>query len=296
MAGVSAWRSNAANSRGKTLAFFLMMAFCFFRGADLAARSPPETHEMAQEVPPAVIPAGLEVEKREKLASVYQAMTDKETNTPQVCYHVLLAFDWTSEPAIEYLNSTPQQREQMDLPAGLQGGNQGENPTLTSVVTAGALTAADFPVSDAPFDDHANWKLAQVELLSFMNALRHAVGVDAYAPDVLSVETFHALLYQGVDDAHADAGVAPPSASLEEQAAMEQRDPARNKKLRFAAYTAVIKVLQNITGEFRGERYPLGKFEYIIKLRYPERNTDLYAGFDAVTRAERRAGEDPGWM
>ena len=75
---------------------------------------------------------------------------------------------------------------------------------------------------------------------------------------------------------------------------MEQRDPARNKKLRFAAYTAVVKVLQDITGEFRRQRYPLGEFEYIIKLRYPERHTDNYSGFDAVTRAERRAGMDPG--
>ncbi len=243
-----------------------------------------------------MIPAGLEVEKREKLASVYQAMTDKETNTPQVCYHVLLAFEWNSEAAEEYLKGTTQQREQMVLPAGLQGGNQGENPTLESIVTAGALTVADFPVSDAPFDDHVNWNLAQVELLSFMNALRLAVGVDAYPPDVLSAETFHALLYQGVDDAQADAGVATPSASPEEQAAMEQRDPALNRKLRFAAYKAVVKVLQKITGKFRRERYPLGKFEYIIKLRYPERNTDLYAGFDAVTRAERRAGADTGGM
>jgi hypothetical protein len=251
---------------------------------------------MAQQVPAAVIPAGLEDEKKDKLKSVYQAMTSKETNTPQVCYHVLLAFEWNSEAAVEYLNGTPQQRAQMVLPAGLQGGNQGENPTLESVVTAGALTVADFPVSDAPYDDHANWNLAQPQLLQFMNMLRHAVGVDTYAPDVLSVETFRALLYQGVDDAQANVGAAPLRVSADEQAALEQRDPERNKKLRFAAYKAVVKVLQDITGEFRRERYPLGKFEYIIKLRYPERNTNLYAGFDDVTRAERRAGADPGGM
>jgi hypothetical protein len=161
-------------------------------------------------------------------------------------------------------------------------------------VTSGALTVADFPVSEAPFDDHANWNLAQVELLSFMNMLRLAVGDDAYAPDVLSADTFRALLYQGVDDAHADAFAAPPSASPEEQAAMELRDRERNKKLRFAAYKAVVKVLQDITGEFRSQRYPLGKFEYIIKLRYPERERANYSGFNPVTRAERREGMDPG--
>ena len=75
-----------------------------------------------------------------------------------------------------------------------------------------------------------------------MNTLRLAVGVHAYAPDVLSVRTFRALLYQGVDDAHADVDVAPPSASPEDQAAMEQRDPTRNKKLRFAVYTAVVNL------------------------------------------------------
>ena len=251
---------------------------------------------MAQQVPAVMIPAGLEDEKKEKLKSVYQAMTNKEMNTPQVCYHVLLAFEWNSEAATEYLNGTPQQREQMVLPAVLQGGNQGENPTLESVVTAGALTVADFPVSDTPYDDHANWNLAQSEVLMFMNTLRYAVGVDAYAPDVLSAQTFRALLYQGVDDAQANAGAAPPSASPEEQAAMEQRDPARNKKLRFAAYTAVVKVLQDITGEFRRQRYPLGEFEYIIKLQYPERDRAHYSGFDDVTRAERRAGADPGGM
>lgn len=127
-----------------------------------------------------------------------------------------------------------------------------------------------------------------------MNMLRGAVGVDAYAPDVLSAQTFRALLYQGVDDAQVDVGAAPPSVTAEEQAAMEQRDPERNKKLRFAAYKAVVKVLQNITGEFRRERYPLGKLEYIIKLRHPERDRAHYSGFDAVTRAERRAGTHPG--
>ena len=249
---------------------------------------------MAQQVPAAVIPAGLEVEKQDKLKSVYQAMTSKETNTPQVCYHVLLAFEWNSEAATEYLNGTPQQREEMVLPAGLQGGNQGENPTLASVVTAGALTDADFPVSDAPFDDRANWDLAHLELLSFMNMLRLAVGDDAYAPDVLSADTFRSLLYQGVDDTQAGAFAAPPSASPEEQAAMELRDPTRNRKLRFAAYKAVVKVLQDITGDFRRERYPLGKFEYIIKLRYPEGERANYSGFNPVTRAERREGMDPG--
>ena len=135
----------------------------------ISTRGPPrKPHEMAQQVPAAVIPAGLEDEKKDKLKSVYQAMTSKETNTPQVCYHVLLAFEWNSEAAVEYLNGTPQQRAQMVLPASLQGGNQGENPTLASVVTAGALTDADFPVSDAPYDDRANWNLAQVELLKFM--------------------------------------------------------------------------------------------------------------------------------
>ena len=249
---------------------------------------------MAQQVPAAVIPAGLEVEKKDKLKSVYQAMSDKATNTPQVCYHVLLAFEWNSEAATEYLNGTPQQREQMVLPAGLQGGNQGENPTLASVVTAGALTDADFPVSDAPYDDRANWNLAQVELLKFMNTLRQAVGVDAYDPDALSADTFRALLYQGVDNAKAGAFAAPPHVSAEEQAAMEQLNAARNRGLRFAAYKAVVKVLQEITGDFRRERYPLGKFEYIIKLRYPERDKAIYSGFNPVTRAERRAGMDPG--
>ena len=249
---------------------------------------------MAQQVPAAVIPAGLEVEKKDKLKSVYQTMTDKTTNTPQVCYHVLLAFEWNSEATTEYLNGTPQQREQMVLPAALQGGNQGENLTLERAVTAGALTVADFPISDAPYDDRANWNLAHLELLSFMNMLRLAVGADAYAPDVLSVETFRALLYQGVDDAQANVGAAPVRVSAEDQAAMEQRDSERNKRMRFAAYKAVVEVLQSITGEFRGERYPLGKFEFIIKLRYPERHTDNYSGFDAVTRAERRAGMDPG--
>lgn len=129
----------------------------FFFASQISTRARPrKPHEMAQQVPTAVIPAGLEAEKRDKLASVYQAMTDKETNTPQVCFHVLLAFGWDSEPVKEYLNGTPQQREGMVLPAGLQGGNQGENPTLESVVTAGALTVADFPVSDVPYDDHAN--------------------------------------------------------------------------------------------------------------------------------------------
>lgn len=127
-----------------------------------------------------------------------------------------------------------------------------------------------------------------------MNMLRHAVGVHAYDPDVLSARTFRALLYQGVDDAQADVGAAPSSVTAEKQTAMEQRDPARDKKLRFAAYKAVVEVLQNITGEFRRERYPLGKLEYIIKLRYPERDSAHYAGFDAVTRAERRAGTHPG--
>jgi len=269
----------------------------FLSASQISTRGPPrKPHEMAQQVPAAVIPAGLEDEKKDKLKSVYEAMTSKATNTPQVCYHVLLAFEWNSEAAVEYLNGTPQQRAQMVLPAGLQGGNQGENPTLESVVTAGALTVADFPVSDAPLDDHANWDLAMKELLAFMNMLRHAVGVDTYAPDVLSVQTFRALLYQGVDDAQANVGAAPLRVSAEDQAAMEQRDPARNKKLRFAAYKAVVEVLQNITGEFRRERYPLGKFEYIIKLRYPERDRAHYSGFDDVTRAERRAGADPGGM
>jgi hypothetical protein len=249
---------------------------------------------MAQQVPAAVIPAGLEVEKQDKLKSVYQAMSDKATNTPQVCYHALLAFEWNSEPAKEYLNGTPQERAEMVLPAGLQDGNQGENQTLESVVTAGALTDADFPVSDAPFDDRANWDLAHLELLSFMNMLRLAVGDDAYAPDVLSADTFRALLYQGVDDTQAGAFAAPPSASPEEQAAMELRGRERNRKLRFAAYKAVVKVLQDITGDFRRERYPLGKFEYIIKLRYPERERANYSGFNPVTRAERREGMDPG--
>ena len=77
-------------------------------------------------------------------------------------------------------------QESIGTQSSASSGNQGENPTLESIVTAGALTVADFPVSDAPFDDHVNWNLAQVELLSFMNALRLAVGVDAYPPDVLS--------------------------------------------------------------------------------------------------------------
>ena len=79
----------------------------------------------------------------------------------------------------------------------------------------------------------------------------------------------------------------------------ERRDHHR-KLFGFSAFRhrdkAVVEVLQNITGEFRRERYPLGKFEYIIKLRYPERDRAHYSGFDDVTRAERRAGADPGGM
>ena len=55
-------------------------------------------------------------------------------------------------------------------------------------------------------------------------------------------------------------------------------------------------MLQDITSELRRDRYPLGKFEYIIKRRYPERDRAHYSGFDDVTRAERRAGADPGGM
>ena len=69
---------------------------------------------------------------------------------------------------------------------------------------------------------------------------------------------------------------------------MEQLNAARNKGLRFAAYKAVVKVLEDITGDFRVERYPLGKFDNIIKLRYPERDKDNYSGSNPVIRAERR--------
>ena len=110
LAGVFAWRSFGDFPDGKTLRVF-RDADSFFSASQISTRGPPrKPHEMAQQVPAAVIPAGLEVEKREKLKSVYQAMTNKEMNTPQVCYHVLLAFEWNSEAATEYLNGTPQQR------------------------------------------------------------------------------------------------------------------------------------------------------------------------------------------
>ena len=75
--GGGAWRSIetffAKDSR------FPRCAESVFLQISRRAPQPWKPHEMAQQVAPAVIPAGLEDEKREKLASVFQAMTDKET-------------------------------------------------------------------------------------------------------------------------------------------------------------------------------------------------------------------------
>ena len=63
-------------SSRETLRFVFPDADSDFSAADLAARPPWKPHEMAQQVPSAVIPADLKDEKRENLASVHQAMTD----------------------------------------------------------------------------------------------------------------------------------------------------------------------------------------------------------------------------
>ena len=89
LGGVFAWSSFGDFPDGKTLRVF-RDADSFFSASQISTRGPPrKPHEMAQQVPAMVIPAGLEDEKKEKLKSVYQAMTNKRpsrSNKPSGLY------------------------------------------------------------------------------------------------------------------------------------------------------------------------------------------------------------------
>ena len=85
--GVRALVSPEDFPRARGTSRFPRRRFVFLRRT-LATRPPRKPHEMAKQVPAAVIPAGFEAEKRDKLAPVYHAMTEEEMNTPHVCYHI----------------------------------------------------------------------------------------------------------------------------------------------------------------------------------------------------------------
>lgn len=217
-------------------------------------------------------------EQKAGIRNVRAAVTASNVEV-QICYAALLRFDGDTANAINFLLHG----QDADGAAGC--GGEGAAPAVDfAAAVMMDLASAQYSVSGAPYNDRENYTIAFARFLAFNNHLKEVVGEENVEP--LFAKMVRALLHQGSSGLSRGALVPPEVTSSDAQAFEYRRNPARNRQLRYMAYLSIVKVLQKATREWKGGRFPLGAFELIIKLRYPERERGHYIGF--------RAGGDDG--
>jgi len=131
----------------------------------------------------------------------------------QNVYGALCRFKWVEAHAVDFLERDGQPGEEPD------------NMDLGEAVSH-LVEEHEYPISQYPYDDVANYINALAILMRFINHLKDIVG--GRAVDDLSVKLFTVLV-----------GASRPAATdRAHQVTLEARDTLRNKNKRFQAYGA----------------------------------------------------------
>jgi len=177
----------------------------------------------------------------------------------------LCKFEWAEARTVDFLERDGQPEDE-----------PGDHMDLGEVISR-QLDPREYPISASPYDDAGNYVISFALLLNFINHLKGIVGDREV--DTLSAQLFKVMV----------GARRPATTDRPRQAVLEAQDSTRNKRKRFEAYRALVKLLQRAGYGFTGARYPLGVFEVVIKARWPERDRNLYSGFNPETAAERDA-------